>query len=111
MKKRTKNSNGKNGHSITTERDLDFLKIVPSVGLKTMFAAQEVMNQPLPRIAEELGKSEKELTPYDVMLFTYTNIPKAVRRAMFDATLEQFELWQSMVRAIPQHVPFPLSKK
>ena len=105
-KRAHKNGNGKNGHTTTTQRDSLISSVIPPIGQNTMMEAQEVMQQTLPRIAEGQGKKEKELTPYDVMVFTYTKLPHTIGMALFDVTLQQFKQWQSMVGFFPQYVPF-----
>jgi hypothetical protein len=87
------------------------LQVSPiSIGVKVVLAAQEVITKPVQQIAEDLGKKEQELTPYDVITFTYMNLPKAVGKAFLEASLEQVEAWQStMLKSLQTQKFFPLS--
>jgi hypothetical protein len=88
-------------------RERPSLPIVPPIGMKAAFeATKNTLDQPIPRIAQNLGRNVQELTSFDVLMFTYINIPVAVSNAAFAAIHEQAEAWQSIMSSVEAHHPF-----
>ncbi len=104
-----------NGHDLRLRQDAErFLQAHPiSIGVKAVLAAQEVISKPVQQIAEDLGKKNgDDITPYEVMMATSAALPKAVGKAVFEASLEQVEAWQvAMLKSFQPHKFFSLSNR
>jgi hypothetical protein len=104
-----------NGHDLHARQDAErFLQAHPiSIGVKAVLAAQEVISKPVQQIAEDLGKKNgDDITPYEVMMATSAALPKAVGKAVFEASLEQVEAWQmTMLKSFQPGKFFSLSDR
>jgi hypothetical protein len=85
------------------------LSLVPPtiVAEPVLSFARDILEQPVQDIAKALNKKVQELTASDVLLYTYANLPTAMRKASFDMMEAQVMAWQTMLTAVGAYHRIP----